>query len=160
MPVDLSRSAVRWELQASPASLDPDTVALGCLSRQRFRGVGPCRPVCWSVQDGCGLTPLLRMPAPAGTQVRGDAGTTGLHPWLRYAASCRGSGASLPSPDFLPQICLRRIAQGARLVQASPWGGAVACGPKYLCVASLLEGVLDGTLIDVLNLATGEDKHG
>jgi len=33
-------------------------------------------------RDGCGLAPLRYMPAPAGTQVRGAAGTPGSHPGL------------------------------------------------------------------------------
>ena len=38
--------------------------------------------------------------------------TTGSHPWLRYAASCRGSEAPLPSPGSLPQTRLERVAVG------------------------------------------------
>jgi hypothetical protein len=44
--------------------------------------------------------------------------------------------------------------------QGSSWGGAVACAPEYLCVASLLEGVSDDMLVDVLNLAIPEEERG
>jgi hypothetical protein len=52
MLAELSRRADRWELQASPASLKADTVALEWPSRQKLRAVGPHRPVHRSVRGG------------------------------------------------------------------------------------------------------------
>ena len=54
MLIELTRGADWWEFQASPTSLDTDTVTLEWSSRQVFRGVGPRRPVRRSVRDGHG----------------------------------------------------------------------------------------------------------
>ena len=40
MLIELTRGADWWEFQASPTSLDADTVTLEWSSRQKFRGVG------------------------------------------------------------------------------------------------------------------------
>ena len=56
MLIELTRGADWWEFQASPTSLDADTVTLEWSSRQKFRGVGPRRPARRSVRDGPGRT--------------------------------------------------------------------------------------------------------
>ena len=75
MLVELSRSADWWEFQASPATLDADTVALGWSSRQDVRGVGPRRPV----------------RRPVGDDPGGTAQACGAHP--------RASGARVAGPS-------------------------------------------------------------
>ena len=106
------------------------TPGIGLVSPENpNRGSCPIFPAGQCLLSGLSASSGWRLPRDMPPPWRGLGSpflsTTGLHPWLLYAASCRGSGASFPSPSPLPQTCLERaVAHG---VLGSP-GASDVCG--------------------------------